>query len=183
MEGKSERKLFTQWAMDIAEDSKIRSTCLSRQVGAVIIKDKQIIATGYNGAPSGAIHCTDIGYCLRRKRGYRSGQGLELCRAGHAEANAIDQCAKRGTSCLGATLDVTTQPCGFCCIHIIQSGISRVIFKGEYPTGLGLELLKESKVSFMKYEEALELQRKELAAKHENEMKRVREFLEAPQSY
>ena len=164
--------------MKIAEDSKVRSTCLSRQVGAVIIRDKQIIATGYNGAPAGAIHCTDIGYCIRKKKGYASGQGLELCRAGHAEANAIDQCARRGASCEGATLYVTTQPCVFCCIHIIQTGIKKVIFKGEYPTGLGLELLNESGVEYMKYEDALAEEQRLADEKHEKEMERVREFME-----
>ena len=177
------RKLFTEWAMEIAEDSKIRSTCLSRQVGAVIIRDKRIIATGYNGAPTGAIHCTDIGYCIRKKRGIPSGQGLELCRAGHAEANAIDQCARRGTSCEGSTLYVTTQPCVFCCIHIIQSGIKKVIFKGEYPTGLGLQLLKESGVEYMKYEDALADETSRLEEKHELEMERVRDFLKDPEPY
>ena len=179
----TDRKLFTEWAMNIAEDSKVRSTCLSRQVGAVIIKDKQIIATGYNGAPSGAIHCTDIGYCERKKRGIPSGQGLEICRAGHAEANAIDQCAKRGTSCIGATIYVTTQPCVFCCIHIIQAGLKKVIFKGEYPTGLGLELLHESGVEFMKYEDALEEERRYNEEKHNREMERVREFLKREKTY
>lgn len=164
--------------MKIAEDSKIRSTCLSRQVGAVIIKDKQIIATGYNGAPSGAIHCTDLGYCVRKKMGYPSGQGLELCRAGHAEANAIDQCAKWGTSCDGATLYVTTQPCVFCCIHIIQAGIKKVVFKGEYPTGLGLKLLNEAGVEYLKYEDALLQERGDQDEKHEKEMERVKKYLE-----
>lgn len=177
------RMLFTEWAMDIAEDSKIRSTCLSRQVGAVIIKDKQIIATGYNGAPTGAIHCTDIGYCERRLRGIPSGQGLELCRAGHAEANAINQCAKHGTSCNGATLYVTTQPCVFCCIHLIQAGIKKVIFKGEYPTGLGLQLLKEANIEYLKYEDALELEKEEAEAKHAKELQRVQEFLNAKKPY
>lgn len=177
------RMLFTEWAMDIAEDSKIRSTCLSRQVGAVIIKDKQIIATGYNGAPTGAIHCTDIGYCERRLRGIPSGQGLELCRAGHAEANAINQCAKHGTSCNGATLYVTTQPCVFCCIHLIQAGIKKVIFKGEYPTGLGLQLLKEANIEYLKYEDALELEKEEAEAKHAKELQRVQEFLNTKKSY
>lgn len=177
------RMLFTEWAMDIAEDSKIRSTCLSRQVGAVIIKDKQIIATGYNGAPTGAIHCTDIGYCERRLRGIPSGQGLELCRAGHAEANAINQCAKHGTSCNGATLYVTTQPCVFCCIHLIQAGIKKVIFKGEYPTGLGLQLLKEANIEYLKYEDALELEKKESEAKHAKELQRVQEFLNTKKPY
>ncbi len=178
-----ERKLFTEWAMDIAEDSKIRSTCLSRQVGAVIIKDKQIIATGYNGAPAGAIHCTDIGYCERKKRGIPSGQGLELCRAGHAEANAINQCAKHGTSCEGATLYVTTQPCVFCCIHLIQAGIKKVVFKGEYPTGLGLQLLKEAGIKYLKYEEALEIDKYEFTKKHEKELQRVEEFLKTVKPY
>lgn len=177
------RMLFTEWAMDIAEDSKIRSTCLSRQVGAVIIKDKQIIATGYNGAPTGAIHCTDIGYCERRLRGIPSGQGLELCRAGHAEANAINQCAKHGTSCNGATLYVTTQPCVFCCIHLIQAGIKKVIFKGEYPTGLGLQLLKEANIEYLKYEDALELEKEEAEAKHAKELQRVQEFLNTKKPY
>ena len=177
------RLLFTRWAMDIAEDSKKRSTCLSRQVGAVIIKDKQIIATGYNGAPAGAIHCTDIGYCERKIRGIPSGQGLELCRAGHAEANAIDQCARRGTSCLGSTLYVTTQPCVFCCIHIIQSGIKRVIFKGDYPTGLGLELLKESGVEYIRYEDALLMEEAEQRQKHERELSRVKDFLSKRKCY
>ncbi|MCR4892020.1 MAG: cytidine/deoxycytidylate deaminase family protein [Lachnospiraceae bacterium] len=178
-----ERKLFTEWAMDIAEESKKRSTCLSRQVGAVIIRDKQIIATGYNGAPAGAIHCSDIGYCERRKRGFPSGQGLELCRAGHAEANAIDQCARRGTSCFGATLYVTTQPCVFCCIHIIQAGIKKVIFKGEYPTGLGLTLLNESGIEYEKYEDALKREEAERVKKHQLEMQRVQEFLSQPKNY
>lgn len=177
------RMLFTEWAMDIAEDSKIRSTCLSRQVGAVIIKGKQIIATGYNGAPTGAIHCTDIGYCERRLRGIPSGQGLELCRAGHAEANAINQCAKHGTSCNGATLYVTTQPCVFCCIHLIQAGIKKVIFKGEYPTGLGLQLLKEANIEYLKYEDALELEKEEAEAKHAKELQRVQEFLNTKKPY
>jgi dCMP deaminase len=177
------RKLFTEWAMDIAEESKIRSTCLSRQVGAVIIKDKQIISTGYNGSPAGTIHCSDVGFCERKKRGIPSGQGLELCRAGHAEANAITQCAKHGTSCNGATLYATTQPCVFCCIAMIQAGIKKVIFKGEYPTGLGLQLLKEAGVEFIKYEDALELERKEAEIKYKEEMKRVQEFLNTPKGY
>ena len=146
---------FTQWAMNIAEDTKLRSTWLSRQVGAVICKDKQIIATGYNGAPTGAMHCTDIGYCDRRKLGFKSGEGLEICRAGHAEANAIYQCAKHGVSCFGATIYVTTKPCIFCCISIIQSGIKKVVFKGDYPTDLGLQLLKESSIEIVQYEEEL----------------------------
>lgn len=177
------RILFTEWAMNIAEQTKVRSTCVSRQVGAVICMDKQIISTGYNGAPSGAIHCTDIGYCERRKRDIPSGQGLELCRAGHAEANAIIQCAKNGTSCNGAILYVTTQPCVFCCISIIQAGIKKVVFKGEYPTGLGLQLLEESGVEYIKYENELENERQATELKKLSEIKRIEKFLETPKKY
>lgn len=177
------RILFSNWAMNIAEDTKLRSTCLSRQVGAVICKDRQIISTGYNGAPSGAIHCSDIGYCERKKRGFLSGQGLEICRAGHAEANAISQCAKYGISCLGATLYVTTQPCVFCCISIIQAGIKKVVFKGEYPTGLGLQLLEESNVEFIKYEDELERERNIEAQKEEKNKNRLEFFINTPKKY
>ena len=177
------RMPFTKYIMDIAENTKMRSTCLSRQVGAVIVKDKKIIATGYNGAPSGTIHCTDIGYCIRRSRGYASGEGLEICRAGHAEANAITQCAKHGTSCDGATLYVNTQPCVFCCISIIQAGIKKVVFKGEYPTGLGLELLEEARVEYIKYEDELANELKNLGEKELNEKIRVKEFLEKIKNY
>lgn len=149
------RKLFTEWAMDIAENTKTRSTCLSRQVGALIVRNKQIIATGYNGAPTGCLHCTDIGYCERKKRGIPSGQGLEICRAGHAESNAIDQCAKYGISCEGAIMYVTTQPCVFCAIRIIQAGIKEVVFKGDYPTGLANVLLEEANIKLTRYEDAL----------------------------
>lgn len=177
------RILFTQWAMNIAEDTKLRSTCVSRQVGAVICRDKQIISTGYNGAPAGAIHCSDIGYCERRKRNFESGKGLEICRAGHAEANAITQCAKNGTNCDGAVLYVTTQPCVFCCISLIQSGIKKVIFKGEYPTGLGLQLLEESGVEYIKFEDELEKERQVAEIKHEKELKRVEAFMATPKKY
>jgi len=144
---------FSRWAMNIAEETKRRSTCCSRKVGAIIVKDKNLISTGYNGAPSGATHCTDIGYCKRREMGFKSGEGLEFCRAGHAESNAIDQCAKHGNSCDGATMYVTTQPCVFCTIRLIQAGIKKVIFKGEYPTKLAKELADESGLEFIKYGE------------------------------
>lgn len=147
------RPNLDEYFMTIAEVAKTRSTCLSRKVGAVIVKDKRVLATGYNGAPSGCMHCTDIGYCIRKKKGFSSGAGLELCRAGHAESNAIDQAAKFGIPIEGATLYVTLQPCVFCAIRIINSGIKEVVFKGEYPTGLALELLKEAGVVVRLYEE------------------------------
>lgn len=150
------RKLFSEWAMEITEVTKTRSTCISRQTGAIIVKDKQIIATGYNGSPTGCLHCTDIGYCERKRRDIPAGQGLELCRAGHAESNAIDQCAKHGVSSNGAIMYATNQPCVFCAVRIIQAGIKEVIFKGEYPSnGLAPVLLKEANVLLTKYEDAV----------------------------
>lgn len=118
-----------------------------------------------------------------KKRGIPSGQGLELCRAGHAEANAIIQCAKHGISCEGATLYATTQPCVFCSISIIQAGIKKVIFKGEYPTGLGQQLFEEAGIEYIKYEDALKQEQEEQEAKREKEKRRVQEFLSKPRSY
>ncbi len=177
------RKLFTEWAMDIAEATKTRSTCVSRQIGALIVKNKQIIATGYNGSPTGCIHCSDIGYCERKKRGIPSGQGLELCRAGHAESNAIDQCAKHGVSCNGATMYSTTQPCVFCAIRIIQSGIKEVIFKGDYPTGLSTVLLEEANIRLIKYEDALKEDEKKQLEKHEIEELKIKDFENNPRRF
>lgn len=151
-----ERISFTEWVMNIAEITKDRSTCISRQVGAVIIKDKNIIATGYNGSPVGAKHCTDIGYCRRKKMGFKSGEGLEFSRSGHAESNAIDQCAKHGHSCDGATMYVTVKPCALCTIRIIQSGIKKVVFKGDYPGDLSEEFAKESNLEFVNYDEEMD---------------------------
>ena len=103
------RKSWDEYFMEIAEIVKTRSTCLRRQVGAVIVKDNRIITTGYNGAPSGLRHCTDIGGCERERLHIPSGQRHELCRALHAEQNAIIQAAKVGVSTEGATIYITLQ--------------------------------------------------------------------------
>ncbi|MGL5558190.1 MAG: deoxycytidylate deaminase, partial [Paraclostridium dentum] len=92
-------------------------------------------------------------------------------------------CAKNGTSCNGAVLYVTTQPCVFCCIALIQAGIKKVVFKGEYPTGLGLQLLEESGVEYIKYEDELESERKSVELKQKDEAKRIEEFLSKPKRY
>ena len=104
------RKSWDEYFMEIAEIVKTRSTCLRRQVGAVIVKDNRIITTGYNGAPSGLKHCTEIGGCERARLNIPSGQRHELCRALHAEQNAIIQAAKIGVSTEGATIYITLQP-------------------------------------------------------------------------
>jgi dCMP deaminase len=177
------RMLFTEWAMNIAEATKVRSTCVSRHTGAVIIKDKQIIATGYNGSPTGCLHCSDLGYCERKKRGIPSGQGLEICRAGHAEANAVFQCAKHGISCNGATMYATNQPCTFCAISIIQAGIKEVVFKGPYPSGLAIELFEEAKVKLTNYEDALALEKIAESEKEKLRKKAIEKFEKEPRKY
>jgi dCMP deaminase len=137
------RPSWDEYFMEIVDLIKSRSTCIRRQVGALIVKDKRILATGYNGAPTGCRHCTEIG-CLRQKMGIPSGQRHELCRAIHAEQNAIVQAAYSGTSVAGGTLYVTHQPCVLCAKMIINAGIKRIVYRGEYPDELSMELLKEA---------------------------------------
>ncbi len=137
--------------MQITELVKNRSTCLRRQVGAVIVRDKRILATGYNGAPSGARHCSETG-CLRQKLGIPSGQRHELCRAIHAEQNAIIQAAHSGTSISGGVIYVTAQPCILCAKMLINAGIKRIVFKGDYPDELAVQMLQESGVELVRYD-------------------------------
>lgn len=143
------RPSWDEYFMQIVELIKTRSTCLRRQVGALIVKDKRILATGYNGAPVGCIHCSEIG-CLREKLNIPSGQRHELCRAIHAEQNAIVQAAYSGTSVNGATLYVTNQPCVLCAKLAINAGIARIVFNGEYPDELAVTLLEEAGLEVVK---------------------------------
>lgn len=145
------RPSWDEYFMEIVELIKSRSTCLRRQVGALIAKDKRILATGYNGAPIGCKHCEEVG-CLREKYKVPSGQRHELCRAIHAEQNAIVQAAYSGVSVKGATLYVTNQPCVLCAKMIINAGIEKIVFKGDYPDDIAMELLKEASVRVIKYE-------------------------------
>jgi len=146
------RPSWDSYFMEIAEVVSKRSTCLRRQVGAVIVKDKHIVATGYNGAPSGLLHCEEVG-CLREKLGVPSGERHELCRGLHAEQNAIIQAAALGSSIKDSTIYVTTQPCALCAKMIINAGIKRIVFKGEYPDEFAVNLLKEAKITLEKYDE------------------------------
>ncbi len=111
----------------------------------MIVKDKRILATGYNGAPSGCRHCLDIG-CIRQELNVPSGQRHELCRGIHAEQNAIVQAAYSGTSVKGGTLYVTNQPCVLCAKMAINAGITKIVYKGDYPDRLAMELLEEAGV-------------------------------------
>jgi len=136
--------------MEITRLVASRSTCLRRQVGAVIVKDKKILTTGYNGAPSGLAHCLDVG-CLRDKLGIPSGQRHELCRGLHAEQNAIIQAAYHGVSIKGATLYCTNLPCIICTKMIINAGITRVVYEQGYADPLARQLWEESKVVIEKF--------------------------------
>jgi dCMP deaminase len=142
---------WDSYFMDIVELVKTRSTCLRRQVGAIIVKDRRILSSGYNGAPMGAKHCEEIG-CLRDKLCIPSGQRHEICRAAHAEQNAIVQAAFSGTCIRDSDMYITTQPCSICAKLIINSGIKRIVFKGDYPDELSMSLLNEAGVRVVKYQ-------------------------------
>ena len=149
----NKRPSWDEIFMDVAETMSKRSTCLRRQVGAVLVKNNEIISTGYNGAPKGVCHCTDIGVCLREKLNIPSGERAELCRATHAEQNAIIQCATKNSSTLGATIYVTAFPCSMCMKILINAGIKRIVSKSSYPDELSLELLKETDIEFEVWED------------------------------
>ena len=126
--------------MAIAEQVARRSTCLRRQVGALLVVEKRLLATGYNGAPSGVPHCAEDG-CPREREHVPSGQGHDLCRGLHAEQNAIIQAAKHGVRIDGATLYTTHHPCSMCAKVAINAGIRRVVCWHDYPDALGKTLL------------------------------------------
>ena len=144
------RASWDEYFMQIAEIVKTRSTCLRRQVGALIVKDNRIITTGYNGAPEGIKHCSDLGSCLRSELKIPSGERHELCRALHAEQNAKIQAAKIGVSTQGATMYVTLQPCVICAKMAINAGIKKIVYKGDYPDELSLNMLNEANVELIK---------------------------------
>lgn len=146
------RPSWDEYFMRIAELAATRSTCLRRQVGAVIVKGKKILTTGYNGAPSGLKHCLDIG-CLREKLKIPSGERHELCRATHAEQNAIVQAALFGVSIQDSTMYSTTQPCILCTKLIINAGIKRIVIRDSYPDQMSKEMLKEAKVKMQIYKD------------------------------
>ena len=132
--------------MEIAKVVSSWSTCIrnGRQVGAVIVRDKRIIATGYNGAPSGVLSCAERNECLRDKLGIVSGTRQELCYATHAEQNALVQAAKLGVSVEGATIYVTHRPCTICTKLIINASIKRIVYGYNYPDEFSIKLLNEA---------------------------------------
>ncbi len=145
------RPSWDEYFMDITRRVATRSTCLRRAVGAILVHDKRIIASGYNGGPSGLAHCLDIG-CLREKLGIPSGQQHELCRGIHAEQNAIIQAARYGVSIEGSVLYCTTQPCTQCTKMLINAGIAEIVYAEGYPDNLARELLEESGIIVRRFE-------------------------------
>lgn len=137
------RPTWDEYFMEIARLVANRSTCLRRQVGAVMVKDKNILATGYNGTPSGISHCSEVG-CLRQQLNVPSGERHELCRGLHAEQNAIIQAAKHGVNIDGATLYCTHSPCIICTKMLINSGVKRIVCTDGYPDPLAQSMLDEA---------------------------------------
>lgn len=133
----------------IAQQVKTRSTCLRRQTGALLVREKRILTTGYNGAPRGLKHCLEIG-CLREDQGVSSGERHELCRGLHAEQNAILQAAIYGVSVDKAVLYTTHFPCSLCAKMLINAGVVRIFYIEDYPDELSLKLLKEANITFEK---------------------------------
>lgn len=122
-----------------------RSSCLRRSVGAVLVKDKRILATGYNGAPAGMAHCEEAG-CLRDQLHIPSGERHELCRGLHAEQNAIIQAARQGTEIKDSTLYCTTAPCSLCAKMLINAGVTRIVYEGSYPDERAMAFFAEAGV-------------------------------------
>jgi dCMP deaminase len=141
----SKRPSWEAYFMTITDLVAKRSTCLRRAVGAVVVKDKRILTTGYNGAPSGVRHCRETG-CLRETLNVASGERHELCRGIHAEQNAIIQAAFHGVSIKGSILYCTTLPCSICAKMIINAGIKKIYYQSGYADPLSKEMLDEARV-------------------------------------
>ncbi len=125
-----------------------RSTCLRRKVGAILVKGKRILCTGYNGAPAGLSHCLETG-CLREQLGVKSGQRHELCRALHAEQNVLIQAAFHGIAVEGAVLYCTNLPCSICTKMLINAGIRKIYFQEGYPDELSRQMLEEAGIELI----------------------------------
>jgi len=148
-----QRPSWDKYFIDITRLVATRSTCLRRGVGALLVKDRNILATGYNGAPSGISHCSKTG-CLREQLNVPSGERHELCRGLHAEQNAIIQAARHGVNIDGATLYCTTMPCVICTKMLINAGIKRVVYYEGYADSLARDMIAESGIEVVHFEES-----------------------------
>jgi len=152
------RPSWEEYFIQIAQLVATRSTCLRRKVGAILVKDKRILSTGYNGAPRKLAHCAEVGClrdklkvgCLRDKLKIPAGERQEICRGLHAEQNAIIQAALYGISIKGAVLYCTHQPCITCAKMLINAGIKKIIFQGKYPDSLARKILEEARIELVK---------------------------------
>ena len=144
------RPSWPEYFMTIAEMVAKRSTCLRRHVGAILVKDKRILATGYNGAPAGLKHCEEVG-CIRQNESIPSGERHELCRGLHAEQNAIIQAAYHGISIAGSTLYCTNKPCIICSKMLINAGIVKIIYEKGYDDPLADQMITEAGIEIARF--------------------------------
>jgi dCMP deaminase len=151
MSQEKDRPSWQKYFMDITFLVAKRSTCLRRAVGALIVKDKRILSTGYNGAPTGLKHCLEMG-CLREKLNVPSGEKHELCRGIHAEQNAIIQAAYHGVCIKDATLFCTNMPCSICAKMIINAGIKRIYYHSGYADAMSKEMLREARIDLIQFD-------------------------------
>ncbi len=147
-----DRPAWDDYFMEITHVVAKRSTCLRRRVGAILVSERRILATGYNGAPKGLAHCAELGGCYREKMGIPSGERQELCRAVHAEQNAIAQAAVHGVKLDNVTCYVTTQPCVTCAKLLINANIVRIVYEGDYPDEMALQMLEEAGIELVRYQ-------------------------------
>lgn len=140
------RPSWDEYFMAITDQVAERATCKRRHIGAILVKDKRILATGYNGTPAGLAHCDEVG-CLREQRGIPSGTQHELCRGIHAEQNAVIQAARHGIAIDGATVYCTHQPCVLCAKILINAGVKDIVYRAAYPDPLATEMLAEAGIT------------------------------------
>ncbi len=146
----TERPSWDEYFMNLAEIAGTRSTCLRHKLGGVMVKNKRIIATGYNGAPRGIEHCLDVG-CLRDKLKIPSGTRHEICMGVHAEQNLVIQAALHGASTEGSDVYLTHGPCAVCAKILINAGVKRIVYQNNYPDEFAKKLLKEARVKLVKF--------------------------------
>ena len=145
----TDRPSYDEYFMEMAHVVAKRSTCLRRKVGAILVKDKHILSTGYNGAPKGHKHCSFEG-CLREKQMVPSGERHEICRGLHAEQNVVIQAAVFGIPIKNSMLYCTNTPCVVCAKMLINAGVKEIIFSGDYPDDLAKKMLDESNIKLRK---------------------------------
>lgn len=145
-----DRPSYDEYFMEMAHVVSKRSTCLRRKVGAILVKDKHILSTGYNGAPKGLKHCSDQG-CMRENLNVPSGERHELCRGLHAEQNAIIQAAVFGVSIKDSVLYCTNTPCVVCVKMLINAGVTEIVYSGDYPDELAKKMLNESNIKIRSF--------------------------------